>query len=228
MPTLPPLLHTRSISLAVRFGLGANMQPKVETTASKLPSANGRSSTSASRNSMSSRSAAARSRPRVEQCFDIVGGDHFAPAACGGQRHVAVAGGHVEHALRRAQVHRLAQRLADDLQRGADDGIVARRPGGALARLDGGEIGLRGGGSGSRQCVHEGDSGDSVWGSPRGAGRSAARDVGGAAAVVRHCSAFAWYPAWKPSWNLAWNRSRPLRAGALLKPCRPAPPQTRR
>ena len=53
MPILPPRLHTRSISLAVRGGLGANMQPKVDTTASKLPSSNGSASTSASRNSMS-------------------------------------------------------------------------------------------------------------------------------------------------------------------------------
>ena len=34
-----------------------------------------------------------------------------------------------------------AERLADDLQRGADDGIVAGRPGGVLPGLDGGVVG---------------------------------------------------------------------------------------
>ena len=42
-----------------------------------------------------------------------------------------------------AQVEGLAQLLADDLQRGADDGVVARRPRGLLAGLDGREVGRR-------------------------------------------------------------------------------------
>ena len=46
-----------------------------------------------------------------------------------------------------AEVDSLAERLADDLQRGADDGVVARRPGHLLTALDGGEIGHGGHGS---------------------------------------------------------------------------------
>ncbi|MGX1105639.1 hypothetical protein AB7M47_004022 [Bradyrhizobium elkanii] len=87
-----------------------------------------------------------RGRPlaaALEQRRDVVGRDHVGKAPCRGQRRIAVAGGDVEHHLIAAQVDRLAEHLADDLERGADDRVVARTPGGLLARLDGGEIDSR-------------------------------------------------------------------------------------
>ena len=73
----------------------------------------------------------------LQQRRHVVGRRHRAPAARGGERNVAVAGGDIEHRLPRPQVEGLAQRLADDLQRGADDRVVAGRPGGLLTQLDG-------------------------------------------------------------------------------------------
>ena len=133
--------HAQQLA-AARCGLGANMQPKVET--------HGVEAAVVERQRLDVGFAevdvAAARRRRVRgrassSARHVVGGGHLAPAARGGERGVAVAGGHVEHALAGAQVERLAQRLADDLQRGADDGVVARRPGGLLAGLDGGEVG---------------------------------------------------------------------------------------
>ena len=63
-------------------------------------------------------------------------------AARGGERGIAVAGRHVEHALAGANVHGFGKRLADDLQRRANDREVAAGPGGLLALLDGFEIRL--------------------------------------------------------------------------------------
>ena len=120
---------------------GVNITPKVETTTSKQASANGSASASASWNSIVRPSAAARGAAALEQRRHVVGRGHLAPAARGGERGVAVAGGDVEHRLAGAQIERLAQLLADDLQGRADDGVVAGRPGGLLAGLDGGEIG---------------------------------------------------------------------------------------
>jgi hypothetical protein len=60
------------------------------------------------------------------------------------QRGIAVAGGDVEHLLAGPEVERLAQLLADDLQRGADDGVVAGRPGAVLLGLEGGKVDLAG------------------------------------------------------------------------------------
>ena len=78
-----------------------------------------------------------------EQSRHVVGGDHVAPAPRGGQRDVAVAGGDIEHLLSGAKIEGFAQLLADDLQRGADDGIIAGGPGALLAGLDARQIGLR-------------------------------------------------------------------------------------
>ena len=50
-------------------------------------------------------------------------------------------------------VGRLGQRLADDLQRRADDGVVAAGPGGLLPLLDGGEVGSREHRSGVAVCM---------------------------------------------------------------------------
>jgi hypothetical protein len=61
---LPPLRHTLSISAAALSWSGVNMTPKVETTTSKLASAKGSASASASLNSIDKPSATARSRPR--------------------------------------------------------------------------------------------------------------------------------------------------------------------
>ncbi len=51
---------------------------------------------------------------------DIVGRHDLGEAAGGGERRIAVAGGDIEDALIAAEIDRLAQRLADDLQGGAD------------------------------------------------------------------------------------------------------------
>jgi hypothetical protein len=108
-------------------------------TTSKDASGKGRFSASASWNLIEWPSACARAAG-FEQRADVVGGGHLAPAARGRKRGVAVAGSDVEHAAARAQVERFAQVLADDLQRGADDGVVAGGPGGLLARLDRREV----------------------------------------------------------------------------------------
>ena len=76
----------------------------------------------------------------LEQRRHVVGGGHVGKAARRGQRRVAVAGGDVEHALAGADVGGLGERLADDLQRRADDGEVAAGPGGLLALLDRREV----------------------------------------------------------------------------------------
>ena len=78
-----------------------------------------------------------------EQRRHVVGRRDVAEAARRGQRDVAVAGCDVEHLAAGAQVECFAQLLADDLQRGADHRVVARRPGGLLAGLEPAEIGLR-------------------------------------------------------------------------------------
>ena len=76
----------------------------------------------------------------VEQRRHVVGRGHVAPAARGRERDVAVAGGDVEHLLAGADVERLAELLADDLQGGADDGVVAGGPGRLLTGLHRDEI----------------------------------------------------------------------------------------
>jgi hypothetical protein len=53
-----------------------------------------------------------------------------------GERGVAVASGDIKDALVTAQIDSLAKSLADDLQRRADNGIVARGPRRLLASLD--------------------------------------------------------------------------------------------
>src|SRR5581483_11380443 len=78
----------------------------------------------------------------LEQARNVVGRDDVAPAPRRGQREVAVAGGYVEHLLPRADVERLAQRLADDLQGGADHSVIAGRPGTMLACLERVEVDL--------------------------------------------------------------------------------------
>jgi hypothetical protein len=51
-----------------------------------------------------------------------------------------VAGRDVQYLGAGAQIQRLAELLADDLQGGADDGGVGRRPGGLLPDFQRGEI----------------------------------------------------------------------------------------
>src|SRR5450631_1281865 len=98
------------------------MTPKVDTTMSKLASAKPSASASASLNST----------------------DKPSPAARCSQRDIAVSGGDVENLLSRAQIEGFAQVFTDDLQRRADDGIVAGRPRGMLAKLQRSEIGPAG------------------------------------------------------------------------------------
>jgi hypothetical protein len=76
----------------------------------------------------------------LEQRRHIVRGCDVTPAACGRQCRIAVAGGDVQHLAAGAYVECLTELLPDDLQGGADDGIVAGRPGAMLALLDGGKI----------------------------------------------------------------------------------------
>ena len=80
----------------------------------------------------------------LEQARHIIGGHDVAPAACRGERDVAVSGGDVENLLTGAKVEGFAQLFADDLKRRADDGVVAGRPRGMLAKLQRSEIGLEG------------------------------------------------------------------------------------
>ena len=122
-----------------------NMTPKVESTTSKLASGKLRASASSTRKSIACRSAAARARPRSSERGHVVGGGDLAEAAGGGEGGVAVAGGDVEHLRAGAQVDGLAEPLADDLERGADDGVVARGPGRLLLRLQRAEVDGRGG-----------------------------------------------------------------------------------
>ena len=77
----------------------------------------------------------------VEEILDVVGGGHRAAAARRGQRRVAVAGGDVKDPPSGGEVDGLAQRLADDLQSCADDGVVAAGPGCLLAAFDGLDVG---------------------------------------------------------------------------------------
>ena len=77
----------------------------------------------------------------VEQRVDVVGRDDVGAAPGERQGRVAVAGGDVERGRAGRKVERLGEGLADDLQRDADPGIVARGPGGLLALLDGGVVG---------------------------------------------------------------------------------------
>ena len=88
----------------------------------------------------------------LEQRRHIIGRGHFAPAARSGKRHIPVPRRDVEHLAAGAKVERLAQLLADDLQGRADHRVVAGGPGALLALLDGGEIGLRGGGFAQDSC----------------------------------------------------------------------------
>ena len=145
-PILPPGRQTRSSSRAALSWFGVNMTPKVESTASKLASANGSASASASWKVTGKPLGLGALAAALEQRADIVGRHHVGEAARGGEGRIAVAGGDVEHALAAAEIDRFAQRLADDLQRRADDGVVARGPGALLAALDGGEVGLGVGG----------------------------------------------------------------------------------
>ena len=63
IPNLPPGRRTRAISRAATSCRGANMQPKVETTRSKLASSNGSASASPSTQATSTPSFAASRRP---------------------------------------------------------------------------------------------------------------------------------------------------------------------
>ena len=71
--------------------------------------------------------AAGRGRGRMVRRGDV------APAARGGERRLKIAGRHVEDTCVLAQIHGFAELLADQLQRVADDGIIAARPGRPLA-----------------------------------------------------------------------------------------------
>ena len=83
-----------------------------------------------------------------QQRRHVVGRGDVAPPPRRGKARHAVAGGDIEHLRAGLEIERLAEFFADDLQRRADDGVIARRPCGLLTRLEGGEVG-GGWGSGS-------------------------------------------------------------------------------
>ena len=139
-PILPPGLQTRSSSFAACSWLGVNITPKVESTTSKLSSANGRFSASASLEGYRQPVGGGALAPALEQRTDIIGRDHIGEAARRGKRGIAVAGCDIQHALAAAEIDGLAQHFAYNLQGGADDGIVAGRPRALLARLHGIEV----------------------------------------------------------------------------------------
>ena len=53
-----------------------------------------------------------------------------------GQRGIAIAGRHVQHALPSAEVYGLTKVFADNLQRPANNGVIAGRPGCLLLGFD--------------------------------------------------------------------------------------------
>ena len=140
-PILPLGLQTRSSSAAALSWFGVNITPKVEThrvetvVAERQVLGVGLPEFDRHAFGLGARAAA------LEQRRHVVGRGDVAPAARGGERGHAVAGGDVEHLRAGAEVERLAEFLADDLQRGADDGVVARRPGRLLPRLERGKVG---------------------------------------------------------------------------------------
>ena len=77
----------------------------------------------------------------LQQRGHVVGRGDVAPAPRGSERRHAVAGGNIEHFRAGVEIERFAELLTDDLQRRADDGVVAGRPCGLLSRFEGGKIG---------------------------------------------------------------------------------------
>src|SRR5262249_2404028 len=115
-PIFPPGLQTRVSSPAALSWSAVNITPKVETTTSKRA-------------------------PALEQRLHVIGRGHRAPAARRRERHVAVAGRHVQHFAAGAKIECFTELLAYDLQGRADDGVIAGRPGDPLTLLDGREVG---------------------------------------------------------------------------------------
>src|SRR5690606_20249932 len=76
--------------------------------------------------------------------WHVVGRDDVTPAAGGRQRDITVAGGDIENLLSRADIERFAKLLSNNLQRRADNGVVAGGPDALLTGLQGGEVGLCG------------------------------------------------------------------------------------
>ena len=79
----------------------------------------------------------------LEKGRHIVRGGYVAPTAGGGDRGIAVASCHIEDLLARAQVEGFAKLFANDLERGADDGVIAGRPSPVLTSLDSVEVDRR-------------------------------------------------------------------------------------
>src|SRR5262249_58193194 len=73
----------------------------------------------------------------------------------GGEGGSPVSAGDVEDGLASADIHRLAERLPDDGEGGADDGVVPAGPCGLLAGFDGSEIRNLGAGLGDGGGGHE-------------------------------------------------------------------------
>ena len=149
-PIRPPERHTRTSSAAERSGLGANITPTVEST--RVERAVLVREVLGVGHLGGDVQAVGLGAPlrQAEQRVDVVGARHVGTAAGGGERRVAVAGRDVEHLGAGGDVDRFAERLADDLQRGADHGVVAGGPRGLLLGLDLPEIvGAERGGHGS-------------------------------------------------------------------------------
>ena len=140
-PMRPPLRTTRDISAAAFSWFGVNMTPKVEHGVEAAVAEGQRLGIRLLEGDGQALGGGAFAAA-LEQRVDVIRRGHVRESPRRGERRVAVAGGDVEHALARAQVDRLAQAFADDLQRGADDGVVAGGPHRLLALLDGGVIGF--------------------------------------------------------------------------------------
>lgn len=78
--------------------------------------------------------------PALQQAADIVCRCDVAAAPGRGETGVAIAGRDVQHPLIPADVAGLGELLANQLERGADHGVVAAGPGNLLAGLEGGKV----------------------------------------------------------------------------------------
>ena len=140
-PILPLGRQTRKSSAAAWSWFGVNITPKVERTVIEIVVAErqvfGIGLLEFDRHAFGFRAGAAV----LQQRGHVVGRGDVAPAPRGSERRHAVAGGDIEHFRAGAEIERFAELLTDDLQRRADDGVVAGRPCGLLSRFEGGKIG---------------------------------------------------------------------------------------
>ena len=123
---VPPGRHTRTSSSAVAWWCGANIAPTQDITTSKLSSANGSASASASTHSSSTPRSAAIRRPASKSSGVRSLAVTIAPAAAAGMAALPEPGGDVEDAvagLNPACTDELGTELRDQLR--GDGRVVA-------------------------------------------------------------------------------------------------------